>query len=375
MDTFAHKLIAWHAVHGRHDLPWQVRPTPYGVWVAEVMLQQTQVATVVPYYERFMRRFPTVEDLAAAPLDEVLGLWAGLGYYARGRNLHRSARIVVKEWEGRLPDSYDGLLSLPGIGRSTAGAMLAQAHGRRYAILDGNVKRVLARYHAVEGWPGEAAVERTLWKYAESHTPSDKVAAYTQAIMDLGATVCTRRRPRCTTCPVVPGCAARRACIEERLPAPRPRRDRPHRTSTVLVVINPQGRVLLERRPEQGVWGGLYSFPELPDGEEAEQWCRRVLGARVRTVEAGDAVTHSLTHFDLQLAPLVVRLAGGPNIVRDDRDRFWHDPATAPVVGVAAPIAAALRRLGDGQDQEILQSAGQGQEPEPRDPPSTAPRA
>ena len=355
--------------------PWQVQATPYTIWVAEVMLQQTQVVTVVPYYERFMRRFPTLAELAAAPLDEVLGLWAGLGYYARGRNLHRSARIVVKEWEGRLPDSFDGLLSLPGIGRSTAGAILAQAHGRRYAILDGNVKRVLTRYHAVEGWPGETAVERALWAHAESHTPTEEVAAYTQAIMDLGATVCTRRRPRCTTCPVVPGCAARRAGIEERLPAPRPRRDRPQRTSTVLVVINPQGRVLLERRPAQGVWGGLYSFPELPDGEDAAQWCDRMLGARVSSVDACDPEMHSLTHFDLELAPLQVRLAGSPNMVGDGRDRLWHDPATAPVVGVAAPIAAALRRLGDAQDKAILQAAGQAQEPEPRDPPATAPNA
>ncbi len=375
MDSFARKLIDWHAIHGRHDLPWQDRATPYTIWVAEVMLQQTQVATVAPYYERFMRRFPTLAELAAAPLDDVLGLWAGLGYYARGRNLHRSARIVVKEWEGRLPDSFDGLLSLPGIGRSTAGAILAQAHGRRYAILDGNVKRVLARYHAVKGWPGEAAVERALWEYAESHTPTDKAAAYTQAIMDLGATVCTRRRPSCTKCPVVRDCAARRAGIEDRLPVPRPKRNRPRKSAIVLVVIGPGGRVLLERRPEQGVWGGLYSFPELPDGEKAELWCARKLGARVSSVEAWEPVLHSLTHVDLVLAPQQVWLAGSPNMVGDDWDRIWHDPATAPVVGVAAPIAAALRRLGDGREKAILPAAGQAQEPEPRDPPATAPRA
>ena len=351
MDSFARKLIAWHAVHGRHDLPWQVRPTPYGIWVAEVMLQQTQVATVVPYYERFMRRFPTLEALAAAPLDEVLGLWAGLGYYARGRNLHRSARIVVERWDGRLPETFDGLLSLPGIGRSTAGAILAQAHGRRCAILDGNVKRVLARYHAVEGWPGEAAVERALWAHAERHTPSDKVGAYTQAIMDLGATVCTRRRPLCSTCPVVGGCAARRAGIQDRLPVPRPKRNRTRRTATVLVVMDPGDRVLLERRPEQGIWGGLYSFPELPDGEAVEQWCDRNLGARVRSVKARDPVMHSLTHFDLELALFEVRLAGGPNVVGDGPDRLWQDPASAPAVGVAAPIATVLRSLAGGLDR------------------------
>ena len=345
MDSFARKLIDWHAVHGRHDLPWQLRRTPYGIWAAEVMLQQTQVATVVPYYERFMRRFPTLAALAAAPLDEVLGLWAGLGYYARGRNLHRSARIVVERWEGHLPDTLEGLLSLPGIGRSTAGAILAQAHGRRCAILDGNVKRVLARYHAVEGWPGTAGVERALWAHAERHTPGKQVAAYTQAIMDLGATVCTRRRPRCTECPVVRGCAARRDGIETRLPAPRPRRNRPRRTATVLVVIDPAGRVLLERRPDQGVWGGLYSFPELPDGEEAEPWCDRKLGAGVRAVAARDPVMHSLTHFDLELVPIEVRLAGEPRTVGDDQGRLWLDLATPPAVGIAAPIAMVLRGL------------------------------
>ncbi len=350
MASFAHKLLDWHAIHGRHDLPWQLDPTPYGIWVAEVMLQQTQVTTVAPYYERFMRRFPTLAALAAAPLDDVLGLWAGLGYYARGRNLHRSARIVVEQCEGRLPDTFEGLVSLPGIGRSTAGAILAQAHGRRCAILDGNVKRVLARYHAMEGWPGESAVERALWEYAEHHTPPDRVAAYTQAIMDLGATVCTRRRPLCTECPVARDCAARQAGIEDRLPAARPKRNRKQRVSTILIVIDPEGHVLLERRPEQGIWGGLYSFPELRDGEEPEQWCDRKLGARVRSVRKCDPVMHSFTHFDLELAPFEVSLAGGPNIVGDGRDRLWQDPATSPTVGVAAPIAALLRSLADRLD-------------------------
>ncbi|WP_428100236.1 A/G-specific adenine glycosylase [Candidatus Rariloculus sp.] len=353
MGSFARKLLDWHAAHGRHDLPWQARPTPYGIWVSEIMLQQTQVATVVPYYQRFMQRFPTLAALAAAPLDEVLSLWAGLGYYARGRNLHRSARIVVERWEGRLPATLDGLLALPGIGRSTAGAILAQAYGRRFAILDGNVKRVLARYHAVEGWPGETAVERVLWEHAERHTPREHVAAYTQAIMDLGATVCTRRRPACKSCPVVRGCAARRAGIETRLPAPRPRRTRPRRTVAALIIIDPERRVLLERRPEQGIWGGLYSFPELPEGEQAEQWCARKLGSRVRTVEVRDPVTHALTHFDLELAPIQVRLASYPKTVMEGRDRIWHDPAAPPTVGVAAPIVTLLRRLNDERERRI----------------------
>ena len=222
MDSFAEQLLAWFDVHGRRGLPWQMARTPYRVWVSEIMLQQTQAATVIPYYTRFMTTFPTVQDLAAGELDQVLGLWAGLGYYARARNLHRAAGRVVREHGGVFPATMDGLMDLPGVGRSTAGAILAVAYGRRASILDGNAKRVLARFEAVEGWPGSVAVQRTLWRHAETHTPHTRVAEYTQAIMDLGATLCTRSQPRCGECPLSADCKARIAGLQGVLPTPRP---------------------------------------------------------------------------------------------------------------------------------------------------------
>jgi A/G-specific adenine glycosylase len=367
-DAFAARVLAWFRVHGRHDLPWQRDPTPYRVWVSEIMLQQTQVATVIPYFERFVARFPCVGTLAAANLDEVLALWSGLGYYARARNLHRAARSVVARHGGELPTALDALLELPGIGRSTGAAILALSSGRRLPILDGNVKRVLARYHAIEEWPGAARAERALWEHAERHTPATDVAAYTQAIMDLGATLCTRGRRRCAECPLGSDCEARARGLQEKLPLPRPKRARPARAVTVLVVRDEAGRILLERRAERGIWGGLYSFPELAVDERADEWCRRRLGVEIEAPEALPAVAHEFTHFDLRIDPVAVRIARGPSVVMDDsgmgfcgssfcgsgfsRDPsspdggrwLWHDAATPLPGGIPAPIARILRR-------------------------------
>jgi A/G-specific adenine glycosylase len=311
------------------------------VWVSEIMLQQTRVATVIPFYERFMQRFPTIAALAAAPLDEVLALWAGLGYYARARNLWRAARAVVERHGGELPDEFDALHALPGIGRSTAGAILAQAHGQRRPILDGNAKRVLARYHAVAGWPGVPAVASALWRYAEAHTPHERVADYTQAIMDLGATLCTRARPACTVCPLAEDCAAAKAGAQALYPAPRPRRERAQRLVAVLVVRAPDGRVLLERRPARGIWGGLYSLPELPADDSPRDWCARTLGAAVATEHALATIEHAFTHFDLDLAPRLLELAAAPSAVDRD-DWHWCRPGAKLDVGVPAPVAALL---------------------------------
>jgi A/G-specific adenine glycosylase len=344
-DELGARLLAWFDRHGRHDLPWQVAPTPYSVWVSEIMLQQTQVATVVPYYERFMRQFPTIESLASADLDRVLRLWSGLGYYARARNLHRAARIVVERFDGALPATIEDLTTLPGIGRSTAGAILALAHGARAPILDGNVKRVLARYHSVEGWPGAPEVQRELWSHAEAHTPVDRVAAYTQAIMDLGATLCTRARPACTVCPLAATCAACRNGTQLRIPAPRPKRARPMRRVVALVVQDPHGRVLLVRRAARGVWGGLYSLPELDDAESARDWCLRELGARVAATRRFATIEHAFTHFDLALEPLSLELEDSPATVMDRDDRVWYNPIEEVSVGVPAPIATLLESL------------------------------
>jgi A/G-specific adenine glycosylase len=343
MTDFAARLLVWFDEHGRHDLPWQKDRTPYSVWVSEVMLQQTQVGTVIPFYRRFMARFPTVEALAAAPVDDVLAHWAGLGYYARARNLWRGARVVVEQHAGRVPERFDELHALPGIGRSTAGAILAQAAGSRHAILDGNVKRVLARYHAVEGWPGEPRVAEALWAHAEVHTPHERVADYTQAIMDLGATLCTRSKPACTVCPLAEGCAAARAGTQARYPGARPKRARPQRRIAVLVVRDPSGRVLLERRPARGIWGGLFSLPELAEEESPRDWCVRTLGAPISAERELPTIEHAFTHFDLDLAPRLLDLASAPNVVRDADDWHWCRPRAALEVGVPAPVAALLR--------------------------------
>ena len=334
-------------------MPWRGIRDPYRIWLSEVMLQQTQVATVVPFYLRFVARFPTVEALAGASQDEVLRLWSGLGYYARGRNLWNAAREVVAKHGGALPETFDELLALPGVGRSTAGAILAQARGLHFPILDGNAKRVLARYHAVEGWPGERGVQDELWALAERHTPRERVADYTQAIMDLGATLCTRARPACTVCPLVADCAACRAGTQSKYPASRPRRGRARRSVTVLVVEDPDGCVLLERRPASGIWGGLYSFPELADGETAEQWCARRLGAAVTDERELATIEHGFTHFDLDLVPRRLRLAAMPRVVQDGDAFLWQRPSAESPVGIPAPVAELFGSLARGA-QELV---------------------
>jgi A/G-specific adenine glycosylase len=348
LDSFATDLLAWFEVHGRHDLPWQRDATPYRVWVSEIMLQQTQVKTVIPYFERFVARFPDLVSLAAAPVDDVLAHWSGLGYYARARNLHRAAQLIVERHGGEMPRSLDTLNALPGIGRSTAAAILAQSFGMAHAILDGNVKRVLTRFHAVEGWPGKTAVARELWALAEQHTPETDAAAYTQAIMDLGATVCTRGQPRCEVCPVAPGCAARAAGIESRLPARRPRTDGESRRSrqvTVLIVQNAAGHTLLERRPASGIWGGLLSFPELDAEESAAEWCRRRLGAEPDDQEALGTVEHAFTHFDLTLAPVRLAVRDAIPAVMDGDRWLWYNSAEPLPGGIAAPIGKILNAV------------------------------
>jgi A/G-specific adenine glycosylase len=347
----ARRLLPWFRRHGRHDLPWQRDPTPYRVWISEVMLQQTQVATAIPYYQRFLRRFPDTATLAAARLDDVLGLWAGLGYYARGRNLHRAAREIVARHGGKLPRTLEGLLSLPGIGRSTAGAILALSRGERHAILDGNVKRVLTRHFGVDGYPGTPAVERRLWALSEACTPSTRVAEYTQAVMDLGATVCTRTRPACLLCPVNADCVARERGLQDRLPAPRPRAARPKREAWLIVAMRGGHQVLLEHRPPVGIWGGLWGLPEFPTRAHAEQWCREHLSG-AGTPRVGDTVKHAFSHFDYQMRPLVVHCLGKAMSLRDD-DRFrWYDAEQPAKVGLPKPIATLVARVTRNEESD-----------------------
>ena len=255
--SFAHRVLKWYHSHGRKDLPWQQDRTAYRVWVSEIMLQQTQVDTVIPYYQRFMARFTDLPSLAAASEDEVLHHWSGLGYYARARNLHKTAKILCQQYDGDFPSDLEQVNALPGIGRSTAGAILAQAHGLKHAILDGNVKRVLSRYHAVEGWPGHSKVQTELWRYAEQHTPDTDLVDYTQGIMDLGATLCTRSRPRCEACPLVDDCEAFNTLRTGELPHAKPKKTIPVKTARMLVLLNKASHVMLEKRPPIGIWGGL----------------------------------------------------------------------------------------------------------------------
>jgi A/G-specific adenine glycosylase len=345
-EQFAPRLLEWFSANGRHSLPWQIDPTPYRVWVSEVMLQQTQVATVIPYYARFMARFPDIDALAAAPLDEVLHLWTGLGYYARARNLQACAKILVSQHGGDFPHELSEVMALPGIGRSTAGAILALSRGQRHPILDGNAKRVLARVFGIAGDPSSATVLATLWRRADACTPDHNVAAYTQAIMDLGATSCTRSRPACTLCPMNTGCIAALEGRQTELPGKKLRRLRPSREATLLIAqigSNGSTAVLLERRPASGLWGGLWSPPQFASESDALKWCAREFG-EAKDLEALSPIDHAFTHFDLRLKPLLVRGKQRTEVVDGD-DRLWYRLDAPARIGLPQPIMLLFERL------------------------------
>ena len=337
-EEIAGALLDWFDVHGRHDLPWQHPRTAYRVWVAEIMLQQTQVTTVIDYFNAFMARFPDIEALAVAPGDDVMAYWAGLGYYARARNLHAAAKAVVAEHDGEMPRTVADLMALPGIGRSTAGAIVAQAYGDWAPILDGNAKRVIARLAAIEATPGTAAYEKPLWQLAERYTPQRRVTDYTQAIMDLGATLCTRRRPDCARCPLQDRCRAYAHGTQARIPAPRKRAKRPQRETRVLVVFDGQGRVLLEKRPPAGIWGGLWSLPEIAVDADIGDHCETRLGLAVDAAHERAPIRHGFTHFELLIHATQVQVSHTARIM--DASQQWFAPDARP--GVPAPIARLL---------------------------------
>ncbi len=337
-------LLAWHAQHGRHDLPWQKNPTPYRVWISEIMLQQTQVVTVIGYFDRFMRRFPDLRSLARAPLDEVLHLWSGLGYYSRARNLHLTAQRVVANFQGELPADAASLAELPGIGRSTAAAIRALSAGERNVILDGNVRRVLARVFLVSGVTTQSAVERRLWQLAEECTPQHDVAAYTQAIMDLGATLCVRRRPLCAVCPLSAHCGARRTGRQHEIPAPRPRSVRRKRSVVMLLAQLRDGSVLLERRAERGIWGGLWSPPQFPSADAARLYAAtRLVDAEVER-QPGATLRHAFSHFELEISPLLARCEGWSGVM-DGPPMLWYNPAAPEALGLPAPVNTLIQGL------------------------------
>ncbi len=349
-DPFAARLLRWFDRHGRRDLPWQRTDTsgrrdPYAVWLSEVMLQQTQVRTVVDYFERFVAALPTVRALATASEDQVFALWSGLGYYRRARFAHQAAQICVRDHGGDLPADFAALVLLPGIGRSTAGAILAQAYGQRWPILDGNVKRVLARHHGVAGYPGEVAVEKELWRHADLHTPQARVADYTQAIMDLGATICVRERPRCVQCPLAATCVAYCEGLTAALPTRRPARSIPTRATCMLVLRDAQGRVLLERRGPNGVWSGLWSLPEADSADAARSRARQY--AQVTGDELLAGFTHAFTHYRLQVTPLLFRCNVASTGVADHPDLRWCAADALEQLGLPTPVRRLLSRIND----------------------------
>ncbi|WP_392433459.1 A/G-specific adenine glycosylase [Yersinia sp. HM-2024] len=341
-QQFAHVVLEWYQRFGRKTLPWQLDKTPYQVWLSEVMLQQTQVATVIPYFQRFMLRFPDIRALAAAPLDEVLHLWTGLGYYARARNLHKAAQTVVERHQGEFPTTFDEILALPGIGRSTAGAILSLSLGQHFPILDGNVKRVLARCYAVEGWPGKKDVEGRLWQISEDVTPAKGVGQFNQAMMDLGAIVCTRSKPKCELCPLNIGCLAYANHSWARYPGKKPKQTIPEKTAYFLLLQN-GSQVWLEQRPPVGLWGGLFCFPQFAEQDDLDSWLQQ-RGMAASKLRQLTAFRHTFSHFHLDIVPMWLDTASARGYM-DDGAGLWYNLAQPPSVGLAAPVERLLLQL------------------------------
>ncbi|WP_124552373.1 A/G-specific adenine glycosylase [Methylophilus methylotrophus] len=342
MSAFAEKLIAWQQAHGRHDLPWQQTRDPYAVWVSEIMLQQTQVSAVIGYYDRFMQRFPTIASLAEAEQDEVMRYWSGLGYYSRARNLHHAAQTIMREHSGNFPTDFDTIQTLKGIGRSTAAAISVFAFNQRQTILDGNVKRVLARLYAIDGWPGLPDVEKRLWQLAETLLPEQGLPAYVQGLMDFGATLCTRSKPRCTDCPMQGQCLAYQQQQVAQLPASKPRKALPEKQVTMLMILD-AGEILLERRPNQGIWGGLWSLPELSPEQIAVLHVQQTLGMEVEALEVLPVLWHTFTHFKLEITPQPLQLTGRRSSLPPNMQ--WLALTDAIAAALPTPVRTLIKTL------------------------------
>lgn len=346
-QSFSSRVLEWFERHGRKDLPWQHDINPYRVWVSEIMLQQTQVKTVIPYFARFMDAFPDVNALAAAAEDQVLHLWTGLGYYARARNLHKTAQLISSQRNGQFPDSVEDLSALPGIGRSTAGAIVSIAMGKPAPLLDGNVKRVLARFCAIEGWPGRTKVLKSLWEVAEKYTPSHSAPDYSQAMMDLGATVCLPKAPLCDVCPLQSSCAAHQQGRELDYPGKKPRKAMPVKTTTMVMICTPDTEVYLAKRPASGIWGGLWSFPELESPADVANYCRDTLHAEIREIEEWTLYRHTFSHYHLDIIPVRIQLQRTPEKIMEGTEALWYNNANPEAIGLAAPVAKLLQLLHD----------------------------
>jgi A/G-specific adenine glycosylase len=343
VPDFATRIVSWQKTHGRHDLPWQNTQDPYAIWISEIMLQQTQVSAVIGYYGRFMQRFPNIASLAAAGQDEVLQYWSGLGYYSRARNLHAAAQKIMQEHGGQFPQAFDDVQALPGIGRSTAAAVTAFAFGQRQAILDGNVKRVFARFFGVEGWPGLPAIEKKMWQLAEDLLPQQDIESYTQGLMDLGATLCTRSKPACGICPLRKDCVARREGKAHLLPSPKLRKPVPQRETVMLLVVS-GNEVLLEKRPPTGIWGGLWSLPEISPQEDARQIAKQRFRLQTETLPVLPSLVHAFTHFTLTITPQPLEVAHRP-LQTMEPGLIWLDIEDAAGAALPAPVKKLLTRM------------------------------
>ena len=344
-SDFSQAVLNWFDEHGRHDLPWQQNKTPYRVWVSEIMLQQTQVVTVIDYYQRFMQRFPDVQSLAAAEQDEVLHYWTGLGYYARARNLHKCAQTVVEEFNGEFPQTVEGLESLSGIGRSTAGAVASISMGKHASILDGNVKRVLSRFHAVEGWPGNKKVADEMWVIAERYTPAKRTGEYTQAMMDLGATLCTRSKPQCQICPLQAQCETYALDRVKEFPFSKPKKEKPIK-STRMLMLEWDGRILLKQQPSSGIWGGLWIFPMMEVAQPMME--HELLSHEIKSVHEGSVFRHTFSHYHLDIHPVHIKLAKPMDMIGESK-QLWYNLKQPDSVGLAAPVKKLLESLKKGE--------------------------
>ncbi|AWY02160.1 A/G-specific adenine glycosylase [Marinomonas primoryensis] len=345
VKNFAPRVLAWFDEHGRKSLPWQENKTPYRVWISEIMLQQTQVTTVIPYYHKFMTSFPSVEALAQAEQDEVLAHWSGLGYYARARNMHKAAKMLVDEFDSEFPQSVEGVCELPGIGRSTAAAILSISRGVQAAILDGNVKRVLSRFHAVPTWPGEKKTENAMWELAENYMPSERCGDYTQAMMDLGATLCTRSKPQCLLCPLESDCEGRQTPDPTQFPIRKPKKAaKPEKSIQLLVLMNQQEQLLLEKRPQTGIWGGLWSLPELATDESVVLHIEQRFSAQVSSVIPLSSFRHTFSHYHLDISPSQIQMAAANWIMEGDKYQ-WFSQQEALALGLPAPVRSILEKI------------------------------
>src|SRR3990167_222589 len=344
-----HRLVVnWYKKHGRKNLPWQQCISPYRVWLSEIMLQQTQVTTVIPYFEKFIKRFPTIQQLAKATLDEVNHLWAGLGYYSRARNLHKTAQIVHQQYNNKFPSSLQELMLLPGIGRSTAGAILSLSMEIPAPILDGNVKRVLSRVFAIAGWPEERAAQKRLWELATYYTPAQQVKAYTQAMMDLGAMVCTKSNPQCIHCPLIKICQARQLNQINLFPGRKPKISLPIKSTYLLIIANSEQAVLLEKRAPVGIWGGLWSLPECQELKDLKTLLKQRYGLLLKKHQAYPNFRHSFTHFHLEITPVLIEASLGPKHQIAETNRIWYKETTNQL-GLPKPVSQLMRRYAKGE--------------------------